>query len=345
MNKGIRGIGLQLKYVIMLVFMLVWLALFLMLAGTDFRFNRPADPSLFVLALSIFAVLVLFLTIWFYRPLYRLQNLIRHIENGKKSGGPISLPSSRKTVFEQSFLDLINELQQQKEHDYSLEMLKKQAELNALQSQINPHFLYNTLDSIRGQLLMEEQPEVANIIESISNLFRYSINPKTIFNTLEQEFDNIEDYMRIIRYRFGDRYILKKVIDPQNDFILNCEIPKLTLQPIIENSIKHGLEQKMGNGIITIRAFLSDEGLHLSVEDNGVGIQAEALDEMNRKFRDGAPVEVTQGIGIALVNISERIHMLFGQKYGLYVNSVEGIGTEVHILLPANVTPVTKYGR
>ncbi|MEG2623797.1 MAG: histidine kinase, partial [Clostridia bacterium] len=104
-----------------------------------------------------------------------------------------------------------SDLQNQREREYSLEMLKKEAELNALQSQINPHFLYNTLDSIRGQLVAEGMTDAADILEALSKLFRYSINPKTVYNTLEQELDNIDNYMRILHYRFGDRIAFSHV--------------------------------------------------------------------------------------------------------------------------------------
>lgn len=238
----------------------------------------------------------------------------------------------RKNSFSNYIFDLLRTMNSQREQRYSLEILKKQAELNALQSQINPHFLYNTLDSIRGQLMGAGIDSAAETIESLSNLFRYSINPKTVYNTLEQELENIKNYMNIITYRFGRRIQLRVMIDDER--ILDCEMPKLTLQPIIENSIHHGLGNRDRNGQITIRVFASDRGLHVQVSDNGVGISKDMLDELNHKFRNGSPILQTQGSGIALVNVNERIRMRYGEDYGLYVNSDTGVGTEVQILLP-----------
>lgn len=238
-------------------------------------------------------------------------------------------------------LKLMNTVNLQREQEYSLEILKRQAELNALQSQINPHFLYNTLDSIRGQMLAVDLDNAANTVEALSNLFRYSINPRTVYNTLEQELENVQNYMRIITYRFGGRIRFREVIDDDCTYILNCEMPKLTLQPIIENAIQHGLETRKQDGLITVRAFVHQQGLHIQVSDNGIGIPQDALDELNRRLREGSPILKTQGSGIGLVNVNERIRMLYGGDYGLYVNSDVGIGTEVHILLPVQLIPAS----
>ena len=147
--------------------------------------------------------------------------------------------------------------------------------------------------------------------------------------------------MRIITYRFGGRIRFREVIDDDCAYILNCEMPKLTLQPIIENAIQHGLETRKQDGLITVRAFVHQQGLHIQVSDNGIGIPQDALDELNRRLREGSPILKTQGSGIGLVNVNERIRMLYGGDYGLYVNSDVGIGTEVHILLPVQLIPAS----
>ena len=342
-NK-VYAVNLQILLILTLLLLLGLIAL--LAAAAWLYFLRSRDTAVAV-ALVFSGILLcagaVLLVLDFYKPLSRIHNGMKMIQGNNHGGEAIEGRLKRKNHFDQSFFDLIIQFQQKRENDYSLEMLKKQAELNALQSQINPHFLYNTLDSIRGQLMEEDLIDAADIIESLSRLFRYSINPKAVYNTLEQELDNIENYMRIIRYRFGDRFILKKVIDPQTDSIFNCEIPKLTLQPIVENAIQHGLEPKADNGVIMIRAFLSDAVLHISVEDNGIGVKAPMLDELNEKFSRGALIQEKQSTGIALVNVNERIRLLYGAKYGLHVNSMEGMGTEVHILLPASVAPAIGY--
>ena len=234
---------------------------------------------------------------------------------------------------------LIATIECQYEQEYQLEMLKKEAELNALQSQINPHFLYNTLDSIRGRLIGEGLREESQIVESLSNLFRYSISPKAVYNTLDQELENVENYMRIMRYRFGDRLRFIREIDESVPYIRHCELPKLTLQPIVENAILHGMEKRSDGGTITIRASITEAGLSICVEDNGVGMEPEVLDRLAIKFREGAPVQQPSGGGIALVNVHERIRMRYGENYGVAVYSDVGLGTQVNLLLPVMMMP------
>ena len=179
---------------------------------------------------------------------------------------------------------LVMQMYMHEEKEHKLEALKKEAELYALRSQINPHFLYNTLDSIRGQLIGNDLADVAEIIESLSNLFRYSIDSRTVYNTLEQELDNVRDYMRIMRFRLGDRVSFQVLIDPSEMFILNCEVPKLTLQPIVENAIEHGLAHTAGNGKIILRATAFEDRIAIVVSDNGGGIDPERLEKREREL-------------------------------------------------------------
>lgn len=269
------------------------------------------------------------------------------------------LSESKRAVFERrlkrapwsglilnDILNLTSLLHARDEKQRSLEALKKEAELNSLRSQINPHFLYNTLDSIRGQLMPLGFSDAADIIESLSNLFRYSIDPRSIYNTLEQELDNVADYMRIMRFRLGDRLRFQTVVDTRDGYILNCEMPKLTLQPIVENAIEHGLARMPENARINLRAYVAQDGLNILVSDNGVGIEPRRLDELNARLREGSPVEKRRGSGLALVNVNERIRLLHGgDPYGLRVFSEVDVGTQVHILLPIRLMPVDHGSR
>lgn len=228
------------------------------------------------------------------------------------------------------------------EREKTLEALKKEAELNSLRSQINPHFLYNTLDSIRGQLMIQGFNEAADNIESLSKMFRYSINPHTVYNTFEQELDNVRDYMRIMHFRLGDRLHFEVILEGEKENLLSCEMPKLTLQPIIENAIQHGLEHVVSNGLITLRAYEAQDGLNILISDNGCGMSSQRLSELNSNLYYGISDARSRNTGIALVNVNERIRMTYGGKpYGLHVNSDLGIGTQVHILLPLRTAPVS----
>lgn len=216
--------------------------------------------------------------------------------------------------------------------------LKQQAEYIVLQSQINPHFLYNTLDSIRGQVMAEGLHETANMLEALSNLFRYSISKKNVIITLEEELENVDDYMRIINYRFANRFRLIKKIDTQDNSLMSFILPKLTFQPLVENAIQHGMEKKKGTGTIIIRASRSDRYAYFSVEDDGLGMDMETLDGINTRLRDTTAVEnrttSSQHSGIALTNVASRLKILYGEEASVSVSSTPGHGTEISMSVP-----------
>ena len=307
--------------------------------------KTAAYIMLFTLALMLNVLLGVFLFMNIIKPLIILDRLLNQSEENTESKDYILENVPQHGVFMEDIMRLSSMIHARREREHMLEALKKEAELNSLRSQINPHFLYNTLDSIRGQLMGLGFSEPADNIESLSKLFRYSINPKTVYNTLEQELNNVEDYMHIMRFRLGDRLAFETIIDPENDCILNCELPKLTLQPIVENAIQHGLEGMSHGGRISIRAYAEQDGLTIWVSDNGRGIDEKRLEELNKRFRDGSPVMDANGTGIALVNVNERIRLLYGGRpYGLYVCSAPGKGTQVRILLPMRLVPAVQSG-
>lgn len=295
--------------------------------------------ALFALGCLLFGILV-FILLREVLPVLLLLNRV-NMQNNPDILAQIVAKAPRKGSMLSDVFHLVMQLYMHEEKEHKLEALKKEAELYALRSQINPHFLYNTLDSIRGQLIGNDLADVAEIIESLSNLFRYSIDSRTVYNTLEQELDNVRDYMRIMRFRLGDRVSFQVLIDPSEMFILNCEVPKLTLQPIVENAIEHGLAHTAGNGKIILRATAFEDRIAIVVSDNGGGIDPERLEKLNESFRSGAvSMNSGRGTGLALINVHERIRMLqAGEAFGLHINSEVGVGTEVHVQLPIRIMP------
>ena len=167
----------------------------------------------------------------------------------------------------------------------SAQIFNKQTELTALQSQINPHFLYNTLECIRGQALMDDNLEIARMVEALGAFFRYSISRKGNLVTLKDELDNIDNYMLIQRYRFGNRFSMEVIIDEEDEEAYNCLIPRLIIQPIVENAIFHGLEERLEGGRVTIEVIVTEKTLIITVSDNGKGISREQLNKLNAKIR------------------------------------------------------------
>ena len=215
---------------------------------------------------------------------------------------------------------------------------KRQAQYLALQNQINPHFLYNTLESIRSEALLAGLSSVADMTEALAKFFRYTISKVENLVTVEEELQNCETYYHIQQYRFAERLQLNiRCSEEDRVELYRCRLPKLTLQPILENSIIHGTELKVGVGHLTIYLQKTGTSLIIQVSDDGVGMDEKTLARLNSSLGKGAldaQMEGTRRTGVALVNVDNRIRLLFGEEYGLHVYSMPGMGTTVEIRLP-----------
>ena len=231
----------------------------------------------------------------------------------------------------QMLIDLVNT-------DQLMNESKRQAQYLALQNQINPHFLYNTLEGIRGEALLGGLNSVATMTEALSTFFRYTISGVENLVTLNQELENTQNYFFIQQFRFGARIKLEIYFEEEDpEELLSYRIPKLTLQPIVENSIVHGLECKVGEGTLLIRIEHTKTRLLVTIRDDGVGMPKEVLDRIQHRITTRSFEYVKrdeQEGGIALVNVNNRIKLLFGEQYGLNVTSEVGVGTDVVISLP-----------
>lgn len=245
-------------------------------------------------------------------------------------------PESREdTAVYRRFREMINTRE-------LINVSKKQAEYLALQNQINPHFLYNTLEGIRSEALLAGVDSIAEMTEALATFFRYTISHVDHLVTLEDELANIENYYYIQQFRFGDKLQLSIEYEHDEDMdeteILKYRMPKLTLQPIVENSIYHGIERKIGKGHLKIRIYAAKDRLIIRVSDDGMGIEEEKLKALNDKLKvlsldDVNPKSEKKG-GIAILNVNNRIKLLFGEEYGIYVYSHLEVGTDVEISLP-----------
>lgn len=222
--------------------------------------------------------------------------------------------------------------------EYSSEVLNKQMEYSVLQSQINPHFLYNTLDSIRGEALMSDNETIANMTERLSNFFRYCISSKGNFVTIRDEISNVENYFYIQQYRFGEKFQLCCQIE--EDCYDYC-LPKMTLQPIVENAIYHGLEGTKDGGVVTIQIQENREHLKIVISDNGVGMSDEKVRKINEKFQDDEYFSklnhMRKKAGIALYNVNQRIKLRYGKEYGMILHSTIMKGTDVTLHIPKKI--------
>jgi two-component system, LytTR family, sensor kinase len=201
------------------------------------------------------------------------------------------------------------------------ERLLLHARMEALQNQINPHFLFNTLNSISS--LVRFDPDMArDVIFKLANILRRLLNASEAFAPLREEFEFIDNYLDIEVVRFGrDKLRVVKELDPAS---LDVVVPSMLLQPLVENSIKHGLGPKVEGGSIYLRSRLTDSRLIIEVEDNGVGMGGAQLEESSS----------WSGMGIGMANISERLQVLYGDTARMTIDSQEGKGTLIRIRLP-----------
>ena len=196
------------------------------------------------------------------------------------------------------------------------------ARVDALANQINPHFLFNTLTSISS--LIRSQPETARVlIVKLSALLRRLLRSQEHFVTLREELEAVDEYLDIERMRFGPSLVIDKHIDEAS---LDVVVPSMILQPLVENSIKHGLGRKLGEGRITIRASRADGSVLIEVIDNGVGLPQTRM-------------EAESEGGIGLRNVNERLRVIYGAPYQLQLHSLPGEGTSARIEIPETVAP------
>jgi two-component system, LytTR family, sensor kinase len=208
-----------------------------------------------------------------------------------------------------------------------LEQKAKKMELKTIEAQINPHFLFNTLNSIARMALIEDAPQTEDLIYNLSDLLRYNLKNIEEFPKIRDEMSNIKRYLFIQTLRYSDRISYSMSID---DSILDFRIPAMTLQPLVENCLVHGLEPKKEGGMIEITGTLSsDSEIILKICDNGVGINPELLKEFNEKHHSPS-----DSLGIGILNTQERLRHYFGNNYGLTFESLINKKTIVYVHIP-----------
>lgn len=291
-----------------------------------------------VILLTGFIIFYIRLLIFFYNTFIYTSIKMRDIYQKNDM-----LSDKDTLLYSDSLKTIIDLLDSSTEREYSSKLLQKQAELDAMKNQINPHFLYNTLDTIRGYALLEEAPLTSDMIEILSRLFRYSISQKNDLIPIEQEIGILNDYIKIHQYRLNSHITLLQYTDPDLEDIMSYKIPKLILQPFIENALKHGMNENERNFTITLHIYATQSRLVISISDNGCGMDTAKLAELNHKLADTKATSQSltlrsrkRGTGIAIVNVNSRIKLIFGDEYGVIVYSTLGIGSEFQITLPYN---------
>jgi two-component system sensor histidine kinase YesM len=216
---------------------------------------------------------------------------------------------------------------------YQAEIVRKQTDMAMLVSQINPHFLYNTLEVIKGMAYSVGSKPIADMTSALGTIFRYSLKAPEVV-TLRKETEMLRNYLTIQLMRFGERF---QVHYDLPEMLMDQDVPKMVLQPLCENAITHGLEMMEKGGHLYVSAYRRDDSLYIEVEDNGLGMEKETLDQVRAKLdkiNDVASLYKMGTDGIGLVNVHGRLRMRYGDGYGLTIDSQAGKGTRVVLRMP-----------
>lgn len=279
-------------------------------------------------ALVVFSLFVLLISKKITKPLVTLQKRMEGIDdlsvltlNEKPLYGTKEIESLNK-----SYIALMNRIS-----DLTLKVVNEQkeqnkAELQALQNQINPHFLYNTLDSIVYLIDENENEKAENMIISLSRFFRISISRGKNIIPVKDELDHVKYYLKIQKMRFGEKFQYEIISQEE---IKSLPILKLILQPIVENAIIHGIGESNKDCKITINAYLKDDFLCFDISDNGFGMLQEKIDEIYESFKNK---HIHKGVGIS--NVYHRLRLFYGEKSDIKIESKLDFGTLVHIQIP-----------
>lgn len=228
-----------------------------------------------------------------------------------------------------AFNEMCEKLNAYVDRVYKAEIQRKNAEMNALQTQINPHFLYNTLESIKSKAIINGDEDVAAMITILGNLFRWTSRTDEKVIPLEEELEYVQNYLSLQSYRYNRK--LEVNLEVEESF-LDYEVPKLILQPLIENAIKYALDEVPGNKLLGIQIRKKDKTLEITVYDNGKGIAKEKLKTINEDLKAMEKQDEFERIGLR--NVNQRLKLMYGPEYGLDIKSIENFGTAVKIKIP-----------
>ncbi len=268
----------------------------------------------------------------------RLSLLARHIKKARKQQfESIAIEAGKDeigqvieefNIMAQKIKELLEKEIKYKLKQKELALEKKQAEINALQSQINPHFLFNTLETIRMRSMLKKEFETANAIKLLAKLLKRSIRWENDLITIEEEISTIYDYLEIQKYRFGEK--LKFEIDVEED-VKSIKIPKMTIQPLVENACVHGIENTKGEGKVLVKVFKEGDMIAIHVEDNGKGLEDDKITELLRSIK-GVSSDMASSVG--LKNVFRRLELFYDKNFSFDILRGQLGGLKVVIKIP-----------
>ncbi|MFC9708755.1 sensor histidine kinase [Paenibacillus sp. NPDC056933] len=297
--------------------------------------NRIRQLIIVSVVLSIaFAILLhYFLTKRLIGPIQNLQHKMRLTASGYFGAHITPEGNDEIANLGLSFNIMVQNIKELLQQSIQKERLLQKAELRTLQAQINPHFLYNTLDSIVWMAEAGKREGVIQIVKALSDFFHFSLNNGRDWVQIRSELAHASSYLIIQSMRYRD--ILDYTIQVPSE-LYEYPILNMTLQPLLENALYHGIKNKRGKGRIDIRGHIHEDSIVLTVTDNGVGISPERLEHIRGYLEHPSPSETTEEVqgGFGLLNVHQRLRLYFGETYGIEIESKDGEGTEIKVRIP-----------
>ena len=295
------------------------------------RHMRNVFVFIMVLCIPFLAMMINVIVKAVLRQFYKILQAIQKVQTGNLDVVIENCGTDEMGELGKQFNKMLSEIKQLMEDDLNRELLVKNSEIKALQNQINAHFIYNVLESIKMMAEIEEKYEISDAITSLGKLLRYSMRWNSPNVKLEDEIEYIKNYLKLINLRFDYEIYLSLNI---SEDIYSQQIPKMSLQPIVENAIYHGIEQMAEDTNIYIKGIVEDNCCMIEVSDAGNGMSEEELENLYKKISGETETESSSGNGIGLKNVQDRIKMNFGEEYGMEIASQKDCYTKVTIRIP-----------
>ena len=283
-----------------------------------------------ILLLSIFSILM---AIDIIKPINRLVHSIKKVEEENVHHEVIVDREDELGYLSKCFNEMSKEIDNLLNRVYKEELTRREAELKALQAQINPHFLFNTLESINWMAQLNNVPEIRDMVTSLGALIEASIGKGSPMVPLSKELKYIDSYLLIMKNRYGERLSYESNIDTS---LLGQEVPKLILQPLVENAIYHGIDKMRKGGTIKLTICKKEQDIYIEIMDNGKGMLPEEVSDLNQKFKEDCDDYILgdNRKSIGLANVNGRVKLFFGMKYGLQVESEYEVYTKMKLYIP-----------
>ncbi|EGA90851.1 histidine kinase [Planococcus donghaensis MPA1U2] len=290
-----------------------------------------------LIGIIISAWLAYYLSKTVTRPLYKLMFLMNEVEKGNLNIRFSSKYNDDIGIFGLRFNRMLSRLKSLLQDSYEKQLRLQESEIKALRAQINPHFLYNTLETVNWLARLNGSSDISKIVVSLGDILRYSIRKGNNMVTVKEDLKQLQNYLTIQEFRYRDKFTSQVDIDEE---VMERLIPALIIQPLVENAIVHGMESKTEEGTIHIRLRAEASGMQILIEDDGVGVDPETFALISADMVEATSFET---LGIGIENVRRRLYLSYGEHFTWSLSTEPGKGTRIEIFIPDHVKEGNSY--